>query len=123
MMMLLTSLLVFIGVVHYNTAYQVGLSPGGRNFFVSYGFYVGLFVLWSGLTVFILAKNRKQIKKKKVKLGKGVDSGKMEARISRKVEKKVSGKLEKKIAGKVEKRVAQKVEKKLNKKISKKLKG
>ncbi len=27
--MLMTALLVLVGVVHYNTAYQVGLSPGG----------------------------------------------------------------------------------------------
>jgi hypothetical protein len=123
--MLMTALLVLVGVVHYNTAYQVGLSPGGGNFFASYGFYVGLFVLWSGIAVFILAKNRRQslkIKKKEVKLSNGVDGKKMEDRISRKVEKRVSGKLERKVTQKVEKKLSKKISKKIDKKV-KVLKG
>tara|TARA_Y100000310_G_scaffold69970_2_gene65495 strand:+ start:4364 stop:4726 length:363 start_codon:yes stop_codon:yes gene_type:complete len=111
--MLLTSALVLVGVVHYNTAYQVGLSPGEGNLFASYGFYVGLFVVWSGLTVFIIAKNRKQSseikEKREVKLGKRVDSKEIE----RKIEKKVSKKLERKLNKKVSKKVSVEINKKL----------
>jgi peroxiredoxin family protein len=119
-LLLVSSLFLVVGVIYSSLAPQVALSPGEEvGFFAAYGFYVGLFVVWGLVAVFIIAKNRRQsarIKEKEmVKKGKKLDNKKIEAKVEKKVAKRVEAK--------VTKKVERDLKKKLDREIGKRLRG
>ena len=115
-LLLVTILVIVAGIIYYNLIPPVNLSPGEGGFFGGYGFYIGLFIVWAGIAVFILVKNKRQVekieKKDKNKSHGGIDSKQIEKKVQKKVEKKVQKKIEKKL----EKKLGKKITKELNKK-------
>ncbi|PIN94971.1 hypothetical protein COU53_01440 [Candidatus Pacearchaeota archaeon CG10_big_fil_rev_8_21_14_0_10_30_48] len=102
--MILTAVFIVIAIVYGSVSSDIMLSPGEDGAFVFSWFYVVLFVLWTGIAVFIIIRNKKQSKEIKnkvaIKSGKKVDVKEIEKNIEARLEKKLNSQVKKEVIDK-----------------------